>query len=103
MKVKGKIIYSLSFEYDMGENMFNDTDCKDTGYVNDWILNKIEEDVGLNYNDMFNLKDAIRQRASKDAIIDISRDDVIVYGLVENVKYLRDKYNIPSDGICDRC
>lgn len=77
--------------------------AKIPGYVNDWILNKIEEDVGLNYNDMFSLKDAIRQRASKDSIIDISRDDAIVHGLVENVKYLRDKYNIPSDGICDRC
>ena len=48
------------------------------------------------------LKETIKQRAPKDAIIDISRDDVTVNGLVENVKYVRDKYNIQSDGICDR-
>ena len=43
-----------------------------------------------------------KQRTPKDAIIDVSRDDVIVHGLVENVKYVRYKYNIPSDGVCDR-
>ena len=102
MKVAGKIIYSVSFEYDMDEEMFKDPDCKDTGYVNDWILDTTESDVGLSYNDRFNLKEAIKQRAPKDAIIDISRDDVIVHELVENVKYVRDKYNIPSDGVCDR-
>ena len=102
MKVTGKIIYSVSFEYDMGEEMFKEPDCKDTGYANDWILNTVETDVGLGYDDMHNLKEAIKQRAPKDAIIDVSRDDVIVNGLVENVKYVRDKYNIPSDGVCDR-
>ena len=102
MKVTGKIIYSVSFEYDMDEDMFKDPDCKDTGYVNDWILDTAESDVGLSYNDRFNLKEAIKQRAPKDAIIDVSRDDVIVHGLVENVKYVRDKYNILSDGVCDR-
>lgn len=34
MKVTGKIIYSVSFEYDMGEKMFKEPDCKDTMYVN---------------------------------------------------------------------
>ena len=38
----------------------------------------------------------------KDAVIDIIRDDVIVHNLVDNVKYVRDKYNILSDGVCDR-
>ena len=103
MKVTGKIIYSVSFEYDMDEEMFKEPDCKDTGYVNDWILDTTESDVGLSYNDRFNLKEAIRKRAHKDVIIDILRDDVIVHGLVENVKYLRNKYNIQSDCICDRC
>lgn len=51
---------------------------------------------------MHNLKEAIKQRAPKNAIIDVSRDDVIVNGLAENVKYVRDKYNILSDGVCDR-
>lgn len=102
MKVTGKIIYSVSFEYDMGEEMFKEPDCKDTGYVNDWILDTAESDVGLSYDDMHNLKEAIKQRAPKDAIIEISREDVVVNGLVENVKYIRDKYNIPSDGVCDR-
>ena len=102
MKVTGKIIYSVSFEYDMDEEMFKDLDCKDTGYVNDWILDTVESNAGLSYNDRFNLKEAIKQRAPKDAIIDVSRDDVVVHGLVENVKYVRDKYNILSDGVCDR-
>ena len=102
MKVTGKIIYSVSFEYDMNEEMFKEPYCKDTGYANDSILNTVETDVGLSYNDMHNLKETIKQRAPKDAIIDISRDDVTVNGLVENVKYVRDKYNITSDSVCDR-
>lgn len=68
----------------------------------DWILDTSETDVGLSYGDIHNLKEAIKQRAPKNAIIDVSRDDVIVNGLAENVKYVRDKYNIPSDGVCDR-
>lgn len=51
---------------------------------------------------MHNLKEAIKQRAPKNAIIDVSRDNVIVHGLVKNVKYVRDKYNIPSYSVCDR-
>ena len=48
------------------------------------------------------IKEYSQEVLVKDAVIDISRDDVIVHGLVENVKYIRDKYNIPSDGVCDR-
>ena len=62
MKVTGKIIYSVSFEYDMNEEMFKEPYCKDTGYVNDWILDTLEADVGLSYDDMHNLKEAIKQR-----------------------------------------
>ena len=48
MKVTGKIIYSVHFEYDMDEEMFKDPECIDTGRANDWILDTAEEDVGLN-------------------------------------------------------
>ena len=102
IKVTGKIIYSVHFEYDMDEEMFKDPDCKDTGVANDWILDTAEEDVGLKYVDIQQIENNIRKNGPKDAVIDIIRDDVIVYDLVDNVKYVRDKYNIPSDGVCDR-
>ena len=63
MKVTGKIIYSVSFEYNMDEEMFKEPYCKDTGYANDWILDTSEADVGLSYDDMHNLKEAIKQKS----------------------------------------
>lgn len=102
MKVTGKIIYSVHFEYDMDEEMFKDPECIDTGRANDWIIDTAEEDVGIKYVDIQQIENNIRKNGPKDAVIDIIRDDVIVYDLVDNVKYVRDKYNIPSDGVCDR-
>ena len=102
MKVTGKIIYSVNFEYDMDEEMFKDPECIDTGRANDWILDTAEEDVGLKYVDIQQIENNIRKNGPKDVVINIIRDDVIVHDLVDNVKYVRDKYNIPSDGVCDR-
>ena len=102
MKVTGKIIYSVHFEYDMDEEMFKDPECIDTGRANDWILDTAEEDVGLKYVDIQQIENNIRKNGPKDVVINIIRDDVIVHDLVDNVKYVRDKYNIPSDGVCDR-
>lgn len=102
MKVTGKIIYSVHFEYDMDEEMFKDPECIDTGRANDWILDTAEEDVGLKYVDIQQIENNIRKNGPKDVVINIIRDDVIIHDLVDNVKYVRDKYNIPSDGVCDR-
>ena len=92
----------MHFEYDMDEEMFKDPDCKDTGVANDWILDTAEEDVGIKYVEIQQIENNIRKKGPKYAVIDIIRDDVIVHNLVDNVKYVRDKYNIPSDGVCDR-
>ena len=102
MKVTGKIIYSVHFEYDMDEEMFKDPDCKDTGVANDWILDTAEEDVGIKYVEIQQIENNIRKNGPKDAVIDIIRDDAIVHHLVDNGKYARDKDNIQSDGVCDR-
>lgn len=102
MEVTGRITYSLSFKYDMDEEIFKDLECDDTGIVNDWILEVVEDNVRLDYNIRQQIKSSIKKKASKDAIISITREDVVVYNLADKVKYIRDKYNIQSDGICDK-
>ena len=102
MKVSGEITYSLSFSYDMDEEIFKDPECDDTGIVNDWILEVVEDNIGLDYNGIQQIKNNIKKKAPKDAIISIMRDDIVVHNLVDKVKYIKDKYNIQSDGICDK-
>lgn len=102
MKVSGKIIYSLSFSYDIDEEIFKDKNCTDTGIVNDWILEAVENDIGLDYNTRKQIESNIRKNVPKDTCVNILRDDVIVHDIVDKVKYIRDKYNISSDGICDK-
>lgn len=102
MKVTGKIIYSLSFSYDIDEEIFKDKNCTYTGIVNDWILEAIENDIGIDYNTRQQIERNIRKNVHKDTIINILRDDIIVHDLADKVKYIRDKYNIPSNGICDK-
>lgn len=102
MKVTGKITYSVSFSYDIDEEIFKDKNCTDTGIVNDWILEAVENDIGIDYNTRQQIESNIRKNVPEDTIIKILRDGVIVHDLVDNVKYIRDKYNIPSDGICDK-
>lgn len=102
MKVTGKITYSLSFSYDIDEEIFKDPNCTDTGIVNDWILEAIENNIGIDYNTRKQIESNIRKNVPKDICVNILRDDVIVHDLTDKVKYIRDKYNIPSDGICDK-
>ena len=96
MKVTGKITYSLSFSYDIDEEIFKGPECDDTGIVNDWILDTVENNIGIDYNIRRQIEDSIKKNAPKDTIISIMRDDIIVYDLVDKVKYIRDKYNIPE-------
>lgn len=96
MKVTGNITYSLSFSYDMDEEIFKDPECNDTGIVNDWILDTVENNIGIDYNIRRQIEGSIKKNAPKDTIISIMRDDVIVHDLADKVKYIRDKYNIPE-------
>lgn len=96
MKVTGNITYSLSFSYDMDEEIFKDPECADTGIVNDWILDTVENNIGIDYNTRRQIESSIKKNAPKDTIIGIIRGDVIVHDLADKVKYIRDKYNIPE-------
>ena len=66
-----------------------------------WVAREYQRQ-GIKYVEIQQIENNIRKNCPKNAVIDIIRDDVIVYNLVDNVKYVRDKYNIPSDGVCDR-
>ena len=101
MKITGKIIYSVNFECEIDEKMFKDPDCKDTGYVNDWILDTAEEEAGIPFVEQQAIEQKIRKASSNVSNVDIIREDVIVHDLAEHVRYIRDKYGIESDGICD--
>lgn len=100
MKIEGDIIYKLHFSTEIPDAEFDTPDCKDTGYVNDWILDLAEAQCSLDFDSQQAIIKNLLQDPNNESI-EIYREDIRIPRLKEYVREIRDKFNIPSDGFCD--